>query len=100
MNVFFHTDPIYIKAIFDDLLHHGVVVIETTRPYFRSITDRVASEGVTVLPLAANGADGDFFNLIFRAALIYEVVKTNARVMETIQSWQCLDQSYSCIQYY
>lgn len=89
MEVAFHTDPVNIQDICADLEMHGVVFVATTRTNFQSITNEVEANGIKVLPLAAEGPDGDFHNfLLCFEGNDYQAGVTEKRILKAILSWQ------------
>lgn len=90
MIVNFHTDPVALDAICADLANDGVVVIETTRPNFRTIASTIMQHMTEcVIPLSVEGLDHDWHHYLINSDVeSFESLKTSERVVQAVVKWQ------------
>ncbi|ABE30562.1 hypothetical protein DR64_107 [Paraburkholderia xenovorans LB400] len=90
MIVNFHTDPVDLDLVCTDLTNDGVVVIETTRPNFKSIAATVMHRMTEcVLPLSVEGADHDWHHYLINDDVeSFESLITSGRVAQAVVKWQ------------
>ncbi|PQV51903.1 hypothetical protein [Paraburkholderia sp. BL21I4N1] len=96
MIVNFHTDPVGLELICADLANDGVVVIETTRPNFKSIATTVMQRMTEcVLPLSVEGMDHDWHHyLINNDVESFESLITSGRVAQAVVKRQAVGSPF------
>jgi hypothetical protein len=90
MIVNFHTDPVDLDVICADLANDGVVVVETTRPNFKSIASTVQQRMTEcVLPMAVKGIDHDWYHYLINTEVeSFNTSTTGERVAQAAAKWQ------------
>ena len=87
MFIAFHTDPIDLEALDDDLRRYGFAHLDTLRTNARRIGKALANNGSDAICLAVQGPDGDFHYFLMSSSIEDYGDEINTRVLKAILDW-------------
>lgn len=87
MFITFHTDPIDLGALDDDLRRYGFAYLDTLRTNAHRIEKSLANKGSDGICLAVPGPDGDFHYFLMSQSVADYDETINDRVLQAILDW-------------